>query len=199
MGQIHGQPAQGAKAAGCTYHNTSNSETPPPAGLGCVSEPATGHEQAVDMWTSGEGRPGILRNLKFPSHMATHSPAHSVRTRSANAAPGDTVASARQRNSPLSSELKSSNLSRRLQASRMACVISCDRHPAHSVHRCKQSLSEVDQTHDRPLVSTIMTKTRCARRQCATILLKVKFSKSRKRIARNFRVRFVHNVISGLA
>ena len=128
-----------------------------------------------------------------------HSPTYSVRTRSANAAPGDTVASARQRNSPLSSELKSSNLSRRLQASRMACVISRDPHPTRIVRRSKQNLSGVDPTHARPLVITIMTKTRCARRQCATILLKMKFSKSRKRIARNFRVRFVHNVISGLA
>src|SRR6185295_19447759 len=103
--------------------------------------------------------------------------AHSAPTRSANAAPGGTVARARQRNSPLSSELKYSNLSRGLQASRMTCVISCNRHPAHIVHRSKQSLSGVDQTHDRPLMSTIVTKTRCARRQCATILLKVKFSK----------------------
>src|SRR5215813_11625184 len=95
-----------------------------------------------------------------------------LRTRSANAARGDTVAPARQRNSPLNSELKSSNLSERRQASRMACVISWDRHPTHIVHRSKQNLSGVDPTHDRRLVSTIMTKSRCARRQCATFLLK---------------------------
>jgi hypothetical protein len=141
-----------------------------------LSEPVRGREQAVDMSSIRRRMSWDFRNLRFPStHGCTLTcslRAHSAPTRSANATPGDTMARARQRNSPLSSELKSSNPSRRPQASRMACVISCERHPTHIVHRSKQILGGVDPTHARPLVSTIMTKSRCARRQCATILLK---------------------------
>jgi hypothetical protein len=126
---------------------------------------------------------------------ATHSLARPAHIPRHPICEGDTVARARQSNSPLSSECKSSNLSRTHQASRMACVISRQRHPTRFVHRPKQNLSGVDPTHACPPMSTIVTKSGCARRQCATILLKVKFNKSCKRIARKFRVHFVHNVI----